>query len=82
MKGMLIKDFKLLRNMRNSLIIIVLVAVTSGAYLQDASFVIPYLAFIGATFASSTLSYDEYSTAVLNTSWDSFWGGGGGLQAL
>ena len=60
MKGMLIKDFKLLRNMRNSLIIIVLVAVTSGAYLQDASFVIPYLAFIGATFASSTLSYDEY----------------------
>lgn len=60
MKGLLIKDIRLLRNMKNSLVMIILVAVGVSAYVKDTSFIIAYLAFIAATFTSSTLSYDEY----------------------
>lgn len=60
MKGLLIKDMKLMKNMRNSIVMILLIAVGMGSYLKDGSFLIVYLSLIGATFTTSTLSYDEF----------------------
>lgn len=60
MKGLLAKDIRLMKNMKNSMTMIILIAVAMGAYLKDASFIITYLALIGATFTSSTISYDEF----------------------
>ncbi len=60
MKGLLIKDIRLMKNMRNSIIMILLIAVSMGAYVKDVSFIITYLALIGASFTTSTMSYDEF----------------------
>ena len=60
MKGLLIKDIRLMKNMRNSIIMILLIAVSMGAYMKDVSFIITYLALIGASFTTSTMSYDEF----------------------
>lgn len=60
MKGLLIKDFKLMKNMKNSLLIIAVIAVGMAGYLKDLTFLIVYLALLGATFTTSTLSYDEF----------------------
>lgn len=60
MKGLLIKDIKLLANMRSSLVFILLIAVGMAAYMSDASFIVMYLGLIGTSFTSSTVSYDEY----------------------
>lgn len=60
MKGLLIKDIKLMANMKNSLLLILLIAVGMSAYLSDASFLIVYLGLIGTTLTASTISYDEY----------------------
>ena len=50
MKGLLIKDIKLMKNMRNSMAMILVIAVGMGAYIKDTSFIITYLSLIGATF--------------------------------
>ncbi len=60
MKGLLIKDLRLMKNMGNSLVIILLVAVGMSFYKSDLSFIITYVAIIGTTFTSSTISYDEF----------------------
>lgn len=60
MKGLLIKDLKLMKNARNSVVLILLIAVGMSAYISDLSFIITYLGVIGITFASSTISYDEF----------------------
>lgn len=60
MKGLLIKDIKLMANMKNSLLLILLIAVGLSASLSDASFLIVYMGVLGTTFTASTISYDEY----------------------
>lgn len=60
MKGLLIKDLRLMKNMGNSLIIILLVAVGMSFYNSDMSFIVVYMTVIGTTFTSSTISYDEF----------------------
>ncbi len=60
MKGLLIKDIKLMKNMRNSLLMILVIALGMAYYLKDLSFIIVYLALLGGSFTSSTLSYDEF----------------------
>lgn len=60
MKGLLIKDIRLMKNMKNSLLMIILIAVAMSSYLQDLSFLVVYMSLIGATFTTSTLSYDEF----------------------
>lgn len=60
MKGLLIKDFRLMKNMKNSILMIIVIAMGMGAYIKDASFIITYLALIGVTFTTSTMSYDEF----------------------
>lgn len=59
MKGLLIKDFRLLKNQRISLLVIAVVAVGMSAYLEDSSFIITYISLVGTIFATGTLSYDE-----------------------
>ena len=60
MKGLLIKDLRLMKNMGNSLAIILLVAVGMSFYSSDMSFIVIYMAIIGTSFTSSTISYDEF----------------------
>lgn len=60
MKGLLIKDFKLMKNMKNSLAVILLVTLGMAFYLSDMSFIVMYMAIIGSSFTSSTISYDEF----------------------
>ncbi len=60
MKGLLIKDLKLMKNMRNTLIIIAIVALGMSFYTSDMSFIVVYLAVISTSFTSSTISYDEF----------------------
>lgn len=61
MKGLLIKDFKLMKNMRTTMVIILLSALGMSFYVSDnLSFIVAYLALVGSSFTSSTISYDEF----------------------
>ena len=60
MKGLLIKDLRLMKNMGNSLAVILLVAVGMSFYNSDMGFIVVYMSIIGTTFTSSTISYDEF----------------------
>lgn len=60
MKGLLIKDMKLMGNMKNSFLLILLIAIAMTTYIKDTAFLITYMGLIGTTFATSTLSYDEF----------------------
>lgn len=60
MMGLLIKDFKLMKNQRNFFLFIFVVAICLAGADQDPSFVVTYVTFIGSVFTLSTVSYDEY----------------------
>lgn len=61
MKGLLIKDFKLMKNMRTTMVIILLSALGMSFYVSDnLSFIVAYMALVGSSFTSSTISYDEF----------------------
>ena len=64
MKGLLIKDFKLLKNQKNFFILVFVMAafltITNGAGASPATFVLPYVGFVSSFFVLSTISYDEY----------------------
>ena len=64
MKGLLIKDFKLLKNQKNFFILVFVMAafltITNGAGSSPATFVLPYVGFVSSFFVLSTISYDEY----------------------
>lgn len=60
MKGLLIKDLRLMKNMGNSLALILVMAVGMSFYIKDISFIVVYMAIIGTTLTSSTISYDEF----------------------
>lgn len=59
MKGLLIKDFKLIKGQKNFFLMIVLIGVWMIMFMEDFSFIIGYMAFIGGMFSLSTISYDE-----------------------
>ena len=64
MKGLLIKDFRLLKNQKNFFILVFVMAVfltiTGGDESSPATFVLPYVGFVCSFFVLSTISYDEY----------------------
>ncbi|MBS6559606.1 MAG: ABC-2 transporter permease [Clostridiales bacterium] len=60
MKGLLIKDFRLLKTQKNFFFLIVAVAIVMAISTKDCSFIIGYLTFIGSLFTLSTISYDEF----------------------
>jgi len=59
-KGLLLKDFQLLKNQKMFFIIIVVTAIGLSASTGDSSFVIGYMTFVGTLFTLSTISYDEF----------------------
>lgn len=60
MKGLLIKDFKLMATQKRFFLSIALVTVLLTLMAQDTSFIISYMSFIGSQFTMSTISYDEF----------------------
>lgn len=60
MKGLLIKDLKLMKNQRNFFLLIVGVAVMMAISLENSTLVIGYLPFTCSLFTLSSISYDEY----------------------
>lgn len=65
MMGLLIKDFKLLKQQRNMLFIIVAIALVFVLTNNELSIVISYTTFISLFFVTSTISYDEYNKSDL-----------------
>lgn len=64
MKGLLIKDFSLLKNQKNFFVLVFVMAIfltiANGDEASPASFVLPYVGFVSSFFVLSTISYDEY----------------------
>lgn len=58
MKGLLIKDFKLIKGQQSFLLIIIAISILTT--IGDTSFVTTYLSIMGSMFTLSTLSYDEF----------------------
>lgn len=60
MKGLLIKDLKLMNGQRSFFIVIVVVALVMAVASPETFFTIGFLGFIGSLFALSSISYDEF----------------------
>ena len=60
MKGLLIKDMKLMLNQKKFFVTIGFIAVMMAGVVKDTSFIISYMTVLGAMFTISTISYDEF----------------------
>lgn len=60
MKGLLIKDYRLLMRQKNFFLIVVIVGLGAMATSDEPGFLIGYLSFIFPMFVLSTISYDEF----------------------
>lgn len=60
MKGLLIKDFKLMQGQKNFFFLLIAVAVATAAFSDDSSFMLGFLPFVLSLFTLSTISYDEF----------------------
>ncbi|MGI6008016.1 MAG: ABC-2 transporter permease [Ruminococcus sp.] len=60
MKGLLIKDFKLMKAQKNFFVVFLVICVAMLAATEDAVFAIGFLGFGGALFTLSSISYDEF----------------------
>lgn len=67
MKGMLIKDFRLLKNQGKTLFLMLLVVAVFMNLLTDVgpSFIVGYITIIFSMFTVSTISYDEFDDCYL-----------------
>lgn len=59
MKGLLVKDFSLIKQQKKFLAILLLLSIVLN-YNSDGSFVIGYLTFVCSFLIISSISYDEY----------------------
>lgn len=60
MKAMLIKDFKLMKNQKTFLFLMLFIAIMYTAFFENFSFVIAYTTVAFSTLAVSSISYDTY----------------------
>lgn len=60
MKGILVKDFKLMMIQKNFFIMITVIAIGMIVFTDDATFPLGFLTFVISLFALSTISYDEF----------------------
>lgn len=60
MRGLLIKDFMLMKNQGKSLIVMLVMAVAVNLWLDNYAFIIAYLGIVGISLAMGTIAYDEY----------------------
>ena len=66
MKGLLIKDYKLLMLQKKTFLLMLLIAICMNFAMQDnPGFIIGYLTFFAALMANTTLSYDEYGNGII-----------------
>lgn len=66
MKGLLIKDYKLLMLQKKTFLLMLLIAICMNFAMQEnALFIIGYLTFFAAFVANTTMSYDEYGNGIL-----------------
>ena len=59
MKGLLIKDFKLMKNQKNFFFIMIFIAAAMLFAEFESTFVVSYFTMIASMFVLSTISYDE-----------------------
>ena len=66
MKGLLIKDFQLMKN-QGKILIAILVVIAAFGIIADgnSSFLTAYITIFLALFTTSTISYDEYDSGYL-----------------
>ncbi|WP_196029951.1 ABC-2 transporter permease [Longicatena caecimuris] len=60
MKGLLIKDFKLMKGQKNFFMVIIVISIIMIIASPESSFPIGFLGFIGTLFSISSISYDEF----------------------
>ena len=60
MKGLLIKDFKLMKMQKNFFIMIVVISFVVSLLTEDVTFMLGFISFITSLFTISTISYDEF----------------------
>ena len=62
MKGLLIKDFKLLKVQKNFFLLILCIAIGMEIFtnITSSSFIIGFLSFVATLFTLSSISYDEF----------------------
>lgn len=60
MKGLLIKDIKVMNAQRTFFIVIIVLAICAALAMDDGSFIVGYLSFVIPMFVLSTISYDEF----------------------
>ena len=67
MKGMLIKDFRLLKNQGKSLLLRLLVVAIFMNFITDVgpAFIVGYITIIFSLFTATTISYDEFDNCYL-----------------
>ena len=67
MKGLLIKDFKLLKGQKNFFMTITAISIIMIIVSPGTSFPIGFLGFVGALFSLSSISYDEFDNGITKT---------------
>lgn len=60
MKGLFIKDYKLLLTQKGFLALILVVSGIMTVTVEDGGFVLGYMMMLGSIFSLNTISYDEY----------------------
>ncbi len=60
MKGLLIKDFRLMKTQIRMFLIFIAIAVAMAISADDTSFMIGFITFVFSLFTLSTISYDEF----------------------
>ena len=64
MKGLLIKDLRLMMGQRMSVVIILILGVFISLSQSDINFAVSFIAFVGTVFALSTISYDSFENGM------------------
>ena len=65
MKGLLIKDFKLLKNQKQFFVVIGVISIMLLLTNENPSFTITYTTMMFSMFTMSTISYDEYDNGAV-----------------
>lgn len=65
MKGLFIKDIRLLISQKNYFCTILILGLIIAIFTQSPFFAIYYIPFAFSTFTLSTISYDQYDNAIL-----------------
>lgn len=60
MKGLLIKDFKLMKMQKNFFLMMIAIVIAISFFQNEISFPLGFLPFVISLFSLSTISYDEF----------------------